>query len=63
MDPILAVLCRDPKRPDLLTPEEMVDLKDMLKFLKPFADVTNDLNGEKYCTILSIIPFTKAIFT
>lgn len=59
LDPINIVLFRQQNILELFTLDEVADLEDLLKLLKPIAEVTNDLNCEKYCTVSLIIHLQK----
>ncbi len=61
MDSICTVLMGTNHNVSLFTPDELEDLDDIVKLLSPFADITNDMNGQIYCTVSLIIPTTKCL--
>lgn len=63
LDSINSVLCREKHNLQLLTPDEVDILSEILLLLKPVASITANLSRQKYCTVSLIIPFTKALLT
>lgn len=62
LDEVNTVLYRTKHKLDLLCPEEITIIPDILALLKPFADLNDPMSSEKSPTISLIIPCVTGLF-
>lgn len=62
-DCITTVLCRLPHSVQLLTPEELSALPEIIACLQFFATTTSNLSAETYPSISLIIPYTEILYS
>lgn len=62
LDEVNTVLCRTKHKLNLLCPEEIAIIPDILALLKPFADLNDPMSSEKNPTISLIIPCVTGLF-
>lgn len=53
LDAVNVVLLRNKHDIKLFNPDEVGDWPDILKLMKPIANVTNDMSEENYCSVIN----------